>query len=59
MARVVIDMYAGVIGGFSKRVDHAVFKDLKEIVEQQILIDKNLFEIKGQIDMMARMAAIA
>lgn len=33
VARLVIDMYSAVLGGFSQKVDQALFKDLKDIVD--------------------------
>lgn len=49
VARILVDMYSGVLGGSSKSVDRVFFKDLNQTVEQQVTLIKNLGELKGQL----------
>lgn len=58
VARIVVDMYSGVLGGISKSVDKALFKDLGQTVDNQISLLCNLNELKGQLEIMGKMTAI-
>ena len=57
VARITLDIYAGVIG-LSDKLDGKLFKELKQIVEEQEELTKGLLELSGQIDMITRVASI-
>jgi U3 small nucleolar RNA-associated protein 15 len=57
VARIVLNMYAGVIG-LSDKVDYRLFKDLEKEVRSQIELQKGLLELSGHIDMIARIATL-
>jgi U3 small nucleolar RNA-associated protein 15 len=57
VARIVLNMYAGIIG-LSDKVDYRLFKDLEKEVRQQVELQKGLLELSGQIDMITRVASL-
>jgi U3 small nucleolar RNA-associated protein 15 len=50
VARVLMDMYMGVFGGISKRIDELIMSELNGKVNKEIEIIKTLKEMKGMID---------
>lgn len=57
IARIVLNMYAGVVG-MSSKVDNQIFQSLEREVSQQVELQKGLLELSGQIDMITRVASL-
>jgi len=57
VARIALDMYAGVIG-LSDRFDNKLFNQLNIMVNEQIQLQKGLLELSGQIELVMRLASL-
>lgn len=57
VARIALDMYAGVIG-LSDRFDNKLFNQLNILVNEQLELQKGLIELSGQIELVMRLASL-
>ena len=57
VARITLDMYAGVVG-LSDKVDNKLFNQLNLLVNDQLELQKGLLELSGQIDLVTRLASL-
>lgn len=57
VARITLDMYAGVIG-LSDKIDNKLFNQLNIMVDEQLQLQKGLLELSGQIELVMRLASL-